>query len=149
MIAGLGLYYSDCSVPDAFKSVNNAYAVWTPNSKHTGSTGSYITLYTDSSKTTVIETYYICVYGDFNGDSDITGTDVDMIDVMGEDYFYDENFDPVNMVMGFAADVNGDYMINGTDSDMISQVIAGNWTINQDNFNRTDNNGVRVTYAEV
>ncbi len=148
MIAGVGVYYSDCSVPDAFKSVNNAYAVWTPNDMGSGTTGSYITLYTDSTQETEIETYYVCLYGDFNGDGDINGTDVDMMSAMGEDYFYDENFDPANMVMGFAADVNGDYMINATDSDMVDQVIAGNWTINQDEENRTDENGIRVTYAE-
>jgi hypothetical protein len=39
-------------------------------------------------------------------------------------------------------------MINATDSDMVDQVIAGNWTINQDEENRTDENGIRVTYAE-
>ena len=77
----------------------------------TNGTGATLNLYTDSSKGTLVKSYTLVVFGDANGDAEISLKDAKAI----QDY---ANFVNLNMtdVAKFASDVNGDGEISLKDA---------------------------------
>ncbi len=128
-IAGVGSFYYDGEPTDVFMNLENCYAVWTDNEGNY-STGSYITIYTDENCETEIATYYIMLYGDFDGDAEIGTLDGLALRANVDEYMWDG--DPVHFAMACAGDVDGDTDTGTLDAMIIKQVASGTLTINQD-----------------
>ena len=132
-IAGIGVFYDACEPTDVFQTLDNCYAVWTPNDMGMGSTASYITIYTDETESEEIANYYVILYGDFDGDGEIGMADSIAVRSNGDEYMWDGEMD--HFVMACAGDVNGDYEVSATDTIIIKLLSSGKYTINQDYAN--------------
>ena len=130
IIAGLGFFYFEGDVSHVFSNLQNCYAVWTPYNEEYYSTGSYITIYADEDCTQEIATYYIVVYGDFNGDAEVTGEDAFYLKKNYNEYTWDG--DEQQFAMACAGDVDGDFEPSPTDAVPIKQAAADRVAINQD-----------------
>ncbi|MBQ6265204.1 MAG: hypothetical protein IJK60_07130 [Clostridia bacterium] len=129
-IAGIGVFYYDGEPTDVFKTLENCYAVWTPNEMDCYSTASYITIYADENETDEIANYYVVLYGDFDGDAEITAFDTFAVRSDAEEYMWDGEMD--HFVMACSADVDGDFEATSIDALILKSVSSGSSAINQD-----------------
>ena len=139
LIAGVGVSYYELDPSHVFQTLDNCYAVWEANDMGSGSTGSYITIYTDEDMTEEIATYYVVLYGDCDGDGEINSLDSIFIDVDAMEFMWDGEM--AHFVMALAGDVDGDFDPGANDSIITDYVALGAYTINQDysnHFNEGD-----------
>ena len=90
----------------------------------TNGTYSPVVIHRDSSKREVANEYYLVIFGDVDGDSKITESDITAIEnhLDGEEIFDNE-------ILEFAADVNADSLIDENDIEVIRNHINGIATI--------------------
>ncbi|MBR4766153.1 MAG: hypothetical protein IK085_05230 [Clostridia bacterium] len=129
-IAGIGVDYDVCDPYDVFQTLDNCYAVWTPNEMEMGSTASYITIYTDDTMETEIATYYVVLYGDCDGDGTYSSGDTYFCDIDAGIYQWDGIFE--HFIMAIAGDADGDEVTGGGDSMILDDCMLGRGSINQD-----------------
>ena len=98
-------------------------------------TGAKISVYDrngtdDDSDDTLIEEFYIVIFGDVDGDSIITGSDSTMIkaEVNKRSWSSGENIQYYRVK---AADVDGDTIVSGSDSTTVKSVVNKKQTVNQ------------------
>lgn len=105
------------SVEDYIAVNGGSYEIVANSSGKTNGTGTTVNV--KNSSGTIVDTYTVIIFGDVNGDAEVTATDVAIVMTVTvggtiEDYAYN-----------FAADVNGDSSITATDSATVSNASLG------------------------
>lgn len=129
-ILGLGTDCDWCGPLDSYmldyiinpESLDNAYAVWEPNSSGLYGTGSYINIMNmhgtdDESDDEVYATYYLVIVGDTNGDGMMNGEDTTNIFTLGDMMYW--MYDPELFAIAVASDTDNSESISGGDADNI------------------------------
>ena len=148
-IYGLDLNISTAKfASDYAEVVGNGHLVITPVAAYATldacGTGTKVEL-VDNVTNEVVETYYVVIYGDLNGDGRVNGSDVQVARMevsmtpnaaVGELWSVDSNDNPLNpettpAPILLAADLNGDGRITSTDTTAIRSISMGIATVNQ------------------
>ncbi len=109
------------NVEDYIKVNNGSFELVANSSGFTNGTGS--TVIVKNASGTVVDTYMVIIFGDVNGDTQVTGADSQLImnKVAGNA--------SLNDLQMFASDVSGDNNSTGADSQLIMNKVAGNATL--------------------
>lgn len=105
------------SVEDYIKVNNGSFELVANSSGYTNGTGA--TVKVKNASGTVVDTFTVIIFGDVNGDENVTGTDASIV----------ENASLGGIIEGdaynVAADSNGDYSVSGTDASIIGNASLG------------------------
>lgn len=144
-IYGIDIY--NLSLDGLYEATGGAYVCsdYDYNDSYIDTTGARLMVYTDATKTTLVASYWVVVFGDINGDGIVENSDYGMLlDVCEYAYdwtWYTNNDNP----WIYSCDLNHDGNVDGSDLNILLDVNDYEYMINQ-NWNGTPNDDYKIEY---